>query len=192
MIIRNEKPLMVIGYKESSITDEFLQVILKSNHCELIDPASFYSMTNKEKYQYIVSVIWDWAERIKIIEFLEKEKLDLFTAIDETCVLGDRPAPTIGAGSFINVNTIVNLRATVGKHCIISEQSIIGHYSSIGDNCYLGPGVMVVGKSTIGKNCFLGVRSTVLNKAKIVDNVKILPFSKIWKDIDKPGKYGRS
>ena len=190
MIIGNEKPLVVIGYLESSTTDEFVQWINETRSCKVIRPLDFYSISEKSKYQYIVSITFDWAERLEIIKFLEKETLDMFTVIHDTCIIGNRPSPIIGAGSFIFPNTIICLAAKVGKNCIIGSQSMIGHYSSLGDNCWVKPGVMVVGKSNVGKNCILNARSTIINQAQISDNVEILGFAQVRKSIKEPGRYG--
>jgi UDP-3-O-[3-hydroxymyristoyl] glucosamine N-acyltransferase len=190
MIIGNKKSLIVIGYPESSMTDEFVQAINATHSCKIVKPLDFYSMPDKSKYQYIVSVSKDLNERLEIINFLEKENLDMFTVIHDTCIIGNNPAPTIGAGSFIHPSVVICLGSSVGKNCIIDCQSMIGHYSSLGDNCILRPGVMIVGKSSVGKNCILNVRSTIINQAQITDNVEILGFTKVRKSINEPGRYG--
>jgi len=189
MIIGNKKPMVVIGYKESSTTSEFVQLIEETNPCQVITPSNFYSILEKSKYQYIVSITLDRGERLEIINFLEKEGLDLFTVIHDTCIIGNNPAPIIGGGSFVFPSVIICLAANIGKNCIIGSQSIVGHRSSLGDNCWLRPGVMIVDGSTVGKNCIFNLRSSVYNKAKITDNVEIYPFTSIRKSITEEGKY---
>jgi UDP-3-O-[3-hydroxymyristoyl] glucosamine N-acyltransferase len=190
MIVGNNKPLIVIGYTKSSVTDEFVQLIHDTHTCEVITPSDFYSMSEKSRYQYIVSARFYREERLEIINFLEKEGLDQFTFIHNTCVMGTRPSPTIGAGSFIFPNVIIGLSATIGKNCIISSQSMVGHYSLLGDNCWLKPGVMIVGKSSVGKNCILNTRSTIINQAQIADDVELLGFAQVRKSIKQAGRYG--
>jgi UDP-3-O-[3-hydroxymyristoyl] glucosamine N-acyltransferase len=190
MIIGNKKPLFIIGYTSSSMTDEFVQAINQTDSCKVIAPLDFYSMPEKINYQYIVSVSKDPHERLEIINFLEKEHLDMFTVIHETCFVGNNPVATVGAGSFIHPAVILCLGSSVGKNCIIGSMSMIGHYSSLGNNCILRPGVMIVGKSRVGDNCILNVRSTIINQAQITDNVEILGFSQIRKSIKEPGRYG--
>lgn len=189
MIIGNEKPLVVIGYLESSMTDEFVQAINATNPCEVIKPLDFYSITEKSKYQYIVSITFDWAQRLEIINFLEKEGLDMFTVIHDTCVIGNRPAPTIGAGSFIFPYVIVGLEASVGKNCIIGSHSMVGHHSALGDCCWIKPGSMVLGKSHVGNNCILNARTTITNSIKITNDVEIGACSYVRKDINASGGY---
>lgn len=189
MIIGNEKPLVVIGYLESSMTNEFVQAINATNPCEVIKPLDFYHITEKSKYQYIVSITFDWAERLEIINFLEKEGLDMFTVIHDTCVIGNKPAPIIGAGTFIFPNVIVGLAASVGKNCIIGSQSMVGHHSALGDCCWIKPGSMVLGKSHVGNNCILNARTTITNSIKITNDVEIGACAYVRKDIKASGKY---
>lgn len=189
MLIGNKKSLIVIGYPESSMTNEFVQAINATHLCKIVKPMEFYSMLDKSKYQYIVSVSKDLRERLEIINFLEKEGLDMFTVIHDTCIIGNKPAPIIGAGSFIFPNVIICLAARVGKNCIIGPMSMIGHYSSLGNNCILRPGVMIVDKSVVGKNCIFNLRSSVYNKVKITNNVEIYPFTSVRKNIKEAGKY---
>ena len=189
MLIGNKKPLFIIGYVGSSMTDEFVQAINQTHSCKVIAPLDFYSMPEKINYQYIVSVSKDLHERLEIINFLEKENLDIFTVIHETCVMGSKPKPTIGLGSFIFPYTTIGLGANVGKHCIISSLSMIGHFTSLGDNCILRPGVMIVDKSTVGKNCVFNLRSSV-RRGKITDDVEIGEHSQVRKkNITVSGKY---
>jgi UDP-3-O-[3-hydroxymyristoyl] glucosamine N-acyltransferase len=189
MIIGNKKPLFIIGYASSSMTAEFAQAINQIDSCKVIAPLDFYSMPEKINYQYIVSVSKDLHERLEIINFLEKENLDVFTVIHKTCVMDGKPKPTIGLGSFIFPYTIIGFGANIGKHCIISSQSMIGHFTSLGDNCILRPGVMIVDKSTVGKNCVFNLRSSV-RRGKITDAVEIGEHSQVRKkNITISGKY---
>ena len=189
MIIGNKKPLMVIGYKESSMTDEFIQGINETDPCELIKPLDFLSLIEKSKYQYIVSIVFDRPERLKIIKYIDQHNLDLFTVVHKPCVIGTRPKPNIGLGSFVFPNSIIALGSSIGKHCIISSMSMVGHYSSLGDNCYVKPGTMVLGKSTIANNCILNARTTIFNSVKITNNVEIGACCQVRKDIKASGKY---
>ena len=189
MIIGNKKPMVVIGYEESSTTEEFIQLIEKTNPCEVIKPLDFYSITEKSKYQYIVSVTFDWAERLEVTNFLKKEGLDMFTVIHDTCVIGNKPAPIIGNGTFIFPYVIIGLAASVGKNCIIGSQSMVGHHSALGDCCWIKPGSMVLGKSHVGNNCILNARTTITNSIKITNDVEIGACSYVRKDINASGRY---
>ena len=66
---------------------------------------------------------------------------------------------------------------------------MIGHYSTIGRNCILRSGVMITDKSTIGNNCVFNIRSTVTNRVTIVDDVQLMAFANVAKDITVSGRY---
>lgn len=188
MIIGNDKPIRVIGYAESSMTQEFLGEILLARPVAVIGTQDFLNNPDPQ-FQYIVSVSVDFAERKKIINTLDGLKLDLITVINDRCLIGNNPAPVIQPGTFVFPFCNISLGAAIGRHCIISPYSMIGHYSTIGRNCVLRPGVMVTGKSTVGDNCVFNIRSTVANPITIVDDVELMAFANVAKDITVPGRY---
>ena len=189
MIIANDKPIRIIGYTESSTTDEFVNEISKTHPVEVISTKSFIACDNKKDYQYIVSVIFDWKERLDIIDLVDKLDLDLITVIHDTVVLGINPKPLIGSGTFIFPFCNISLASTMGRHCIIGSYTLIGHYTTLGNNCCLSPGVSITGKSTLGNNCIIRTKSTVTNRLTVTDNVEIMAFSNVIKDITEPGRY---
>jgi UDP-3-O-[3-hydroxymyristoyl] glucosamine N-acyltransferase len=48
---------------------------------------------------------------------------------------------------------------------------------------------MITGKSTVGNNCVLNNRSTVTNRVTVVDDVELMAFANVVKDITEPGRY---
>jgi len=189
MIIANHKPIRIIGYSESSMTQEFANEILLTHEVEIIQPDDFLLLPNQDDYQYIVAVSYDLEERKKIIEYVDHQQLDLITVISDKSLLGTTPAAVIHPGSFIFPFCNITLGASIGQHCIIGSYSLIGHYCHIGNNCIIRPGVMITNKSVIGDNCLFNIKSTVTNKVKIVDNVEVMAFTNITKDITIAGRY---
>jgi len=184
MIIGNQKPIRIIGYSESSMTQEFVNEISKTHVCTVISPEDFVTDIDTD-YQYIVSVTVDLQERKKILEQVDQLDLDLVTYIHNTAIVNGNVNP----GSFVFPFCNIGLHARLGRHCIISAYSMIGHFSVLGSNCILRPGVMVTDKSRIGNHCVLNIRSTVTNKAHMVDYVELKAFSSVTKNITKPGIY---
>ena len=168
---------------------EFFNEITKTHLAEEILPAVFLLEPNKQNYQYIVALSWDREERQRIIEYIDKNNLDLITVINDTSLIGHTPAATIGPGTFIFPFCNISIASHVGRHCIIGSYSLIGHYSGLGDNCELRPGVMINGKSQIGKNCLIETKATITNRAMICDAVDIMAFSEVRKDITESGRY---
>lgn len=189
MIIANHKPIFIIGYQQASGTYEFVNEISKTHPCTVIEPEDFFSLLNKDQYQYITSDWIDRQQKLKVIDVLELENLDCITVIHDTVVLGHNPPPQIGAGTFIYAFCHIGLGSSIGKHCIISPYCQIGHFSMVGNNCTLRPGVSIIDKSTVGNNCFFYARSMVANKSILCDNVELMATSSLFKDVTVAGRY---
>jgi UDP-3-O-[3-hydroxymyristoyl] glucosamine N-acyltransferase len=189
MIVANHKPIKIIGYAESSMTQEFVNQISLTHYAEVIRPDDFLLLCNQDDYQYIIAVSYDLEERKKLIEYVDQQNFDLITVINDTALLGTAPVAVIHPGSFIFPFCNISIASTVGRHCIVGSYSLIGHYASIGNNCIVSPGVMITGKSTVGHNCTINTRSTVTNNSTVTDNVKIMAFTNVVKNIVESGKY---
>ena len=188
MIIGNNNPIRIIGYAESSMTQEFVGEISRTKPVDVIGTQDFLNDPDTQ-FQYIVAVSVDFSERKTVVDMLDRLELDLITVINDHCLLGNNPAPVIQPGTFIFPFCNIGLGATIGRHCIISAYSMLGHHSTIGRNCVLRPGVMVTGKSTVGDNCVFNIRSTVTNHATVVDDVELMAFANVAKDITVSGQY---
>jgi UDP-3-O-[3-hydroxymyristoyl] glucosamine N-acyltransferase len=191
MIIANHKPIRIIGYSESSMTQEFVNEIVKTHPVEVIAPMEFLNNIDST-YQYIISVTFDLGERKKIIDIVDQYKLDLITVIHDTALVGTNPPAVIRPGTFIFPFSSIALGSSLGRHCIIGPYNLIGHYSQLGNNCLTRPAVIISDKSTVGDNCVFNIKSTVTNKVKIVDNVEVLGLTNVVKNIDQPGRYAGS
>ena len=186
MIIANHKAIRIIGYAESSMTQEFVNEISKTHTVEVVAPVNFVP---DQTYQYIVAVTFDLAERRQIIEIVDQHELDLITVVHDTSLIGSNPPAKIGAGTFVFPFCNISIASTVGRHCIVDSYSLIGHYASIGNNCIVRPGVMIIGKTTVGNNCIINTRATITNSSTVTDNVEIMAFTNVVKNIVDSGKY---
>lgn len=187
MIIGNDKPIRIIGYVESSMTQEFVEEISRTRPVTVIGVQNFLNNPDSQ-FQYIVSVSFDFAERKHVIDTVDSLDLDRITVINDKSLIGNSPAP-VQPGTFIFPFCNISLGSSIGRHCIIGSYSQIGHYSTIGRNCVLRPGVMITDKSTVGNNCVFNIRSTVTNCATVVDDVELMAFANVAKDITVPGQY---
>ena len=189
MILANHKPIIIIGYRKSSMTEEFMQEISKTHFAQVIEPDEFLGLENKQQFQYIVSSWIDLESRKQVTDLVDNCQLDLITVIHDSAVIARDPAPIIQPGTFIFDLCHVGLSSNIGRHCIINHYTLIGHYTKIGHGCIIRPGVMIIGKSQIGNHCVLNARSTVVNNAVICDNVEVMGFSAVTKDLTSAGKY---
>ena len=100
MIIGNNKPIRVIGYAESSMTQEFVGEISRTKPVNVIGTQDFLNDPDTH-FQYIVSVSFDFAERKDVVNLVDSLDLDLITVINDHCQIGNNPAPVIQPGTFI-------------------------------------------------------------------------------------------
>jgi carbonic anhydrase/acetyltransferase-like protein (isoleucine patch superfamily) len=189
MFIKNEKSIKIIGFPESSGTQEVIEVFHKEglDNAEVIEPQHFFNLEDKSQFQYIVSSILDLSLRKTICDELDTLNLDCLTYINDSVYVF--PSATIGKGCFIGHQCILSWNCVVGDHCYLGMKSQLGHDSVLGKNCVLSPDAAITGKTTIGENCKFFWRSSVLNNLQICDNVTLYAFSNITKNITDPGVY---
>ena len=189
MILENDKPIKIIGYVESSMTDGFLNwVSLESkNKIEIITPELFLQLSNKFDYQYFVGFSLDMNLRKKICDEIDHLKLDCISYIDDKCVIFDNSK--IGKGVFIGPFSSVLYYDEIEDHCWIESNCLISHHVKLGRGCVVHAGSLIAGRVLIGEYCTFGFKSSAINNISITDNVTIGAYSNVTKDITKPGRY---
>jgi acyl-[acyl carrier protein]--UDP-N-acetylglucosamine O-acyltransferase len=194
MILANKDTIRVIGYPESTITQE-AKFFISQEFCgtiEIISPEDFITSSFKELYSYVVAFTLDEELRQQVIDLLDTNQLDCIVYIHPTVVRyfdDTHVTECVGAGSFISPFSTMLLGSKIGKHCIVETYCLISHYVNIGDNTQLHSGTMIAGKTHIGKNCMFNFKSSVLNALTVGDNVELGAASCITKDTPTSGKY---
>lgn len=194
MILANRNTIRLIGFEQSTITQEARFFISQefSGIIEVISPEDFIKSSNKNDYSYVIAFTLDETLRQQIINILDSEHLDCIIYIHPTVVRYFDDAHVrnyVGAGSFISPYSTMLLGSTVGRHCVIETYCLISHYVTIEDNVQLHSGVMIAGKTHIGKNCMFNFKSTVLNALTIGENVELGATGCLTKDTPLSGKY---
>ena len=189
MFIKNNKPIKIVGFPESSMTQEYLEVFAKDGLKELsvVTPDNFTKLQNKKQYQYIIAFGLDINERRHICDILDDQDLDCLTYINDDAYIF--PSAKIGKGCFIGHQCIVSWDCIIGDHCYMTMTSAIAHHVSMGKNCLLYPRVEISGKTKIGENCRFLIKSSVLSNLTICDNVTLSSFSNLTRDVTIPGTY---
>lgn len=96
---------------------------------------------------------------------------------------------TIGNGTVIMHNAIINSDATIGKNTIINTGAIVEHDCSIGDFVHISTGAIVNGVCTIDSDTFIGSHATVINCMEITKGVVIGAGATVTCDITHSGTY---
>jgi len=189
MMIKNEKPLKIIGYSESMLTQDSMYYgkNFVNEDISIMTPDEFKNLQSKDDFQYFIGFALDLKEREQTIDLLDEYDSDCVTFIHETASVHE--GAVIGKGSCVANFSTVMQGAVLGKHCFVETYCLISHNTTVGNNCMLHSGTMIAGKTTIGKNCMFNFRSGVMNKLDICDNTVIGAFSNVTKNIDTPGVY---
>lgn len=189
MIIENDKPIRIIGYSESSVTDGALQWFSfeSRNSIEIITPEEFLDLTHKEDYQYFVGFTLDMNLRKVVCDVIDNLELDCVTYVHDSSVVFD--TCKIGKGVFIGAFCTVAYDCCIKDHCWVECYCLLTHHGELGKGCVVHAGTLIAGRTMIGEYCTFGFKSSVLNKVSIVDNVTVGAYSNVTKDIVRPGRY---
>ncbi len=110
-----------------------------------------------------------------------------YTAIHPTSVVADDI--TIGHGTCVMANAVVNPGTKIGIGCIINTASTVDHDCTIYDFVHLSPGVHISGTVTVGKNTWIGIGASVVNNVSICDSCIIGAGAIVINDIEYAGTY---
>jgi len=189
MFIKNDKPVRIIGFPESSIAEQYCQVFSREgfNDFQITTPENFKSLIDKDDYQYIIAFYLDMNLRKEICDLLDNLGLDCVTFIDDSVYMF--PSSKVGKGCFIGYQSILCWNTIVEDHCYLDIQAGLGHDVILGRNSIVSSKVDIAGRTKIGENCKFFFNSTVLNNLTVCDDVTLCAHSNIMKDIKIPGKY---
>jgi sugar O-acyltransferase (sialic acid O-acetyltransferase NeuD family) len=74
---------------------------------------------------------------------------------------------TVGDGTAILHNALVNANVTIGENCIVNTGAVLEHDVILGDHCHVAPGAVVNGECVIADDCFIGSNAVVVQGVKI-------------------------
>lgn len=96
---------------------------------------------------------------------------------------------TVGEGSVVMANAVVNPGAVIGSHCIINTAAVVEHDCAVGDFAHISVGAKLGGTVTVGENTWVGIGAAVKNNVSICPDCMIGAGAVAVKDITRPGTY---
>lgn len=140
-------------------------------------------------YEFLITVgqILSPLTRIKIFDSVKVAGGKLVTIIAATATLSKYSS--IGEGTILMHQSVVNADATVDVNCIVNTKALIEHDSKVGKHCHISTGAIINGGVVIGDNCFIGSGAIVAHNVNIVANTIIGAGSVVLKSINIPGVY---
>ena len=142
-----------------------------------------------DQAHFIVTVghIKDANLRIRIHEKIANAGGQLATLIAGTAHVSKYCS--IGEGSIIMHQAVVNADAKIGKGCIINTFANIEHDAIIEDYCHISTGAMINGNCYVGKGTFVGSQAVMVNGTSIVEGCVIAAGAMVRKNIVRKGIY---
>jgi sugar O-acyltransferase (sialic acid O-acetyltransferase NeuD family) len=180
---QNKKSITIIGYKQSTMAQEFAWWIGQEfKNVSIVEPLDLVLCQDTS---YIISLTKDKIEKASVIKQLQNMTFAKF--VHESVVI--HGSSKVGYGTFIGPNVSLFFNSVIGDHCIIGPYCMISHACEIRNNNIVHPGTIIAGSVKIGSDCVFGMRTTIIDKLTICDNVFVGAGSLVTKNIDVPGRY---
>lgn len=96
---------------------------------------------------------------------------------------------SIGEGTVIMANAVVNPSAKIGRHCIINTGAIVEHDNVLEDYVHISPNATLSGTVKIGELTHIGVGAAVMNNISICSDCIVGAGAVVVKDITESGTY---
>lgn len=135
----------------------------------------------KERFGVIIA-IGDNRIRREIQQALAKENIIFGTAIHPSVQLGRDV--TVGEGTVIMANSVINPGSRVGGHCIVNTAVTIDHDCIIGDFVHLSPGAHLGGSVRVDAGSWIGLGASVINNIHVAENAVVGAGAVVIRDVE--------
>lgn len=142
-----------------------------------------------DKADFIITVgfIKNPSIRVRIYDKVKQAGGKLATIVASTAHVSRYT--TLGEGTVIMHQAVVNAGAKIGENCIINTFCNIEHDAVIGDQCHISTGAMVNGDCKVGEKVFIGSQSVLANGITVGDDIIVGAGSVVRKSISEKGVY---
>ncbi len=164
--IRASKDHQIIGYLDNKYED--IQIIDHLIYGPIGSAKHLMEENNDVKF---VMAIGDNKVRKSIIEMLDISIENFVTIIHPTACIS--PSATIGKGTVVMPQAVINADVRIGHHCIINSCSVVEHDSLLDEFVHLCPNSTIAGTVEIGKGTCVGSGATIV-PSKIVGEWTII------------------
>lgn len=135
---------------------------------------------------YFVVAVGNAVIRERIADKMQDVKW--YIAIHPAAVVSDIDV-SIGEGSVVMANAVVNAGTTIGKHCIINSGAVVEHDNDIEDFAHISVGAKLAGSVHIGKRSWIGIGASVSNNIFICGDCMVGAGAVVVKNIEIAGTY---
>jgi sugar O-acyltransferase (sialic acid O-acetyltransferase NeuD family) len=96
---------------------------------------------------------------------------------------------SIGKGTVVMANAVINPSSEIGKHCIINSGAIVEHDNKLADYVHISPNAALGGTVCVGECTHVGIGATVRNNISITSGCVIGAGAVVVKDVVERGVY---
>lgn len=104
-------------------------------------------------------------KRINLFDSLKKAKANMATVISPRAHVSQYA--TVGEGSIVMHDALVNANAHIGANCIINTKSLIEHDAVLGNHCHASTASVINGNCIVGDEVFIGSNAVLKHRVKI-------------------------
>lgn len=124
------------------------------------------NLVSKYKYAFIaVGQIGSPELRIDLFKMAKKLGFIMPSIISPRSYISRNS--TIGEGTIIMHDALINSNVRIGKNCIINSKALIEHDSEIKSHCHISTNTTINGNVIVGEGSFVGSGSTTKENTRI-------------------------
>lgn len=144
----------------------------------------------RQKYDYALITVGQIASaslKTKLFEKALNEGYILPKVISSSAHVSKHA--TIGRGTIVMHQVVVNANANIGDNCIINSKALIEHDCVIGNHTHISTAVVLNGGVCVGSHSFIGSGSVLRNGISLFNKVVVGMGSIVLKSINDSGMY---
>ena len=142
-----------------------------------------YLLQSRDRETFAVIIgIGDNHIRERIQQILARKNFHFGTAIHPSAQLGKEV--TVGEGTVVMANGIINSAARVGRHCIVNTAAIVGHDCIVGDFVHVSAGAILGGAVRVDDYCWIGMGASIINNIHVEKNAVVGAGAVVINNID--------
>lgn len=99
------------------------------------------------------------------------------------------PRATLGCGTVVFHQAVVNTGGTVGCNVTINTAALIEHDVQVGDHCHISTGARINGDCVVEKRCFVGSGAVLREGVRLAEGTVIGAGAVVVRDTEPYGIY---
>lgn len=137
------------------------------------------------QYEFVVA-IGSASVRERIVGMLAGVKW--YTGVHPSAVIAGREV-TVGEGTLIMANAVINPGSRIGKHCIINTGAVVEHDNRVEDYAHISVGARLAGTVHIGRAAWIGAGAVVSNNLSVCAGCMVGAGCVVVRNIEEAGTY---